>query len=72
MYTYINTIEKSRTEGPTRTLTAALKRSLKQFLSTHSITQVKYDKSDAELERVCFPMTYLHRESKNKTPNSWP
>jgi len=33
-------------QGPTRTLTAALKRVIKQLLGTYSITQVKYYKWD--------------------------
>jgi len=33
-------------QGPTRTLTAALKRVVKQLLCTYSITQVKYYKRE--------------------------
>ena len=35
-------------QDPTRTLTAALKRELKQLLGTYSITQVKYYKRENE------------------------
>ena len=33
-------------QGPTRTLTVALKRSIKQLLGTYSITQVKHHKRE--------------------------
>jgi len=33
-------------QGPTRTLTAALERLIKQLLGTYSITQVKYYKRE--------------------------
>ena len=38
----INTITRAGQQGPTRTPTAALKRSIKQLLGTYSIAQVKY------------------------------
>jgi len=37
-------------QGPTRTLTAALKRVIKQLLGTYSITQVKYHKNEKSRE----------------------
>jgi len=40
-------------QDPTRTLTAALKRSIKQLLGTYSITQVKYYKRE-KLEKSIF------------------
>jgi len=36
-------------QGPTRTLTAALKRVIKQLLCTYSITQVKYYKKTRKI-----------------------
>jgi len=38
-------------QGPTRTLTAALKRVIKQLLGTYSIEQVKYYKQTRKLEK---------------------
>ena len=39
-------IRRPGQQGPTRTLTAALKRVVKQSLGTYSITQVKYYKRE--------------------------
>jgi len=44
MRIYINyNVRRAGQQGPTRTLTAASKRVIKQLLGTYSITQVKYD-----------------------------
>ena len=51
MHIYINTIAGQ--QGPTRTLTATPKRSIKQLLGTYSITQVKYYKRE-KLEKSIF------------------
>jgi len=58
-------LRRSGQQGPTRTLTAALKRLIKQLLGTSSITQVKYYKQTRKLEKsmsvlsgnTCPPMT---------------
>ena len=45
MRIYINyNVRRAGQQGPTRTLTAAIKRVIKQLLGTHSITQVKSTK----------------------------
>ena len=38
-------------QGPTRTLTGALKRLIKQLLGTYSTTEVKYCKQTRKLEK---------------------
>ena len=45
MHIYID-FRRAGQQGPTRTLTAALKRVIKQLLGTDSITQVKYYKRE--------------------------
>ena len=52
MHFYINTIEKSRTaRSDKNTITAALKRSVKQLLGTCSTAQVKHYKQTRRLEK---------------------
>jgi len=46
-------------QGPTRTLTAALKHSIKKLLGTYSTTQVKYYKQRRKLEKSIFSMLFL-------------
>ena len=49
MHIYIDTIleeQDSKVRQATRTLTAALKRVIKQLLGTYSMTQVKYYKRE--------------------------
>jgi len=57
MHIYINT--RAGQQGPTRTLTAALKRSITQLLGTYSTTQVKYYKQTRKLEKSTFSMILL-------------
>jgi len=45
-------------QGPTRTLTAALRRVIKQLLGTYSITQVKYYKPE-KLKKSIFSTLFL-------------
>jgi len=45
-------LRRAGQQGPTRTLTAALKRVIKQLLGTYSITQVKYNKQIRQLEKT--------------------
>ena len=52
MHFYINTIEKSRTaRSDKNTITAALKRSMKQLLGTCSTAQVKHYRQTRKLEK---------------------
>jgi len=46
-------------QGPTRKLTAALRRLLKQLLGTYSTTQVKYYKQTRKLEKSTFSVLFL-------------
>ena len=68
MQIFINTVEKSRTARSDKntTLTAALKRVIKQLLGTYSITQVKHYKRENEKNQSIFSMLFLFIGSINK------
>ena len=46
-------------QGPTRTLTAALKHSIKQLMGTYSTRQIKYYNQTRKLEKSTFSMLFL-------------
>ena len=59
-------LRRAGQQGPTRALTAALKRVIKQLLGTYSITQVKYNKQIRQLEKSVFSNLFLkHLEMWN-------
>ena len=45
-------LRRAGQQGPTRTLTAALKRLIKQLLGTYSITQVKLLQTNKKTRRI--------------------
>ena len=45
-------LRRAGPQGPTRTLTAALKRLMKQLLGTYSITQVKLLQTNKKTRRI--------------------
>ena len=54
MHICIDTISRrAGQQGPTRTLTAALKRVIKQLLGTNSIKQVKYYTTRHDTRQFC-------------------
>ena len=46
-------------QGPTRTLTGALKHSIKQLMGTYSTRQIKYYNQTRKLEKSTFSMLFL-------------